>query len=122
CRLVANPAMAEYMKNNPSYDQLNALISRYNSDLQGYHEDMYYQYEYQVTTEETRITHSKPGEISIGKNLALTGGTFTNDKSRVLIGGALTGAVQSIHNIDDENAIRRITETGRRRKHNNNDR
>src|SRR5690606_37959379 len=23
CRLVANPAMAEYMKNNPSYDQLN---------------------------------------------------------------------------------------------------
>ncbi len=122
CRLKPNPAMAEYMKNNPSYDQLNALISRYNKDLEGYHEDIYLHFEYDRSTKETRITHSKPGEISIGKNLALSGGTFTNDKSRVLIGSALTGAVQSINNIDDENAIRRITETGRHRKHNNKDR
>ncbi|AHG65587.1 putative filamentous hemagglutinin / adhesin [Advenella mimigardefordensis DPN7] len=122
CWWVVNPAMEAYMKNNPSYDQLNELISRYNRDIQGYHEDMYLQFEFDRTIEETRITHSKPGEISIGKNLALTGGTFTNDKSRVLIGGALTGAVQSINNIDDENAIRRITDVGRHRKHNNRDR
>ncbi len=121
CKDKPNPAMLAYLENNPSYDQLDTLISRYNQAIQGYHEDIFYEYEYGIATEETRITHSKPGEISIGKNLALTWGTFTNDKSRVLIGGALTGAVQSIHNIDDENAIRRITETGRHRKHDDDD-
>ncbi|ETF02389.1 hypothetical protein W822_14720 [Advenella kashmirensis W13003] len=121
CQTKPNPEMKRYIDNNPSYAKLDELISQYNHAIQGYHEDMFREYEYEVTTQETRITHSKPGQISIGKNLALSGGAFTNDKSRVAIGGAMTGTVQFINNIDDENAIRRITERGRHREHDDDD-
>jgi len=48
---------------------------------------------------ETQVTQSAPALIRAGLDITLDGGTFTNDKSHILAGGVLTGALDGLNNI-----------------------
>jgi filamentous hemagglutinin len=54
-------------------------------------------YRYKRTISQTFITESKPGEILAGGDLAITGNVI-NDNSRVVVSGALSGALDSLTN------------------------
>ncbi|WP_229730941.1 hemagglutinin repeat-containing protein [Pseudoxanthomonas indica] len=58
--------------------------------------------EYERTTQQTQVQESDPGKVSAGGNLHLDGDDFVNDKSRILVGGAITGAIGSLRNLDAE--------------------
>ncbi|RXZ36330.1 filamentous hemagglutinin N-terminal domain-containing protein [Oxalobacteraceae bacterium CAVE-383] len=54
-------------------------------------------YRYKRHVSQTFITESRPGEIVAGGDLAVTG-NIVNDNSRITVGGALSGALDSLTN------------------------
>lgn len=68
-------------------------------------------YNYTRTTTETRVDHTDPGQILSGGSMNLSGGTLTNDKSRIIAGGTLTATLATLNNteVTDE---RTLTDVG----------
>lgn len=67
-------------------------------------------YRYQRTVSQTFITESKPGEIVAGGNLAVAG-NIVNDNSRIVVGGALSGAPDSLTN-NEAQGVQITTDVG----------
>lgn len=68
--------------------------------LRNFTDNSYTVYHYHRTVSETAIQRQSSAQLLVkSQNLFLTG-TLNNDKSRVLIGGKLTGSMKSIHNFD----------------------
>ncbi|MDB5991967.1 MAG: filamentous hemagglutinin protein, partial [Herbaspirillum sp.] len=61
-------------------------------------------YRYQRTVSQTFITESKPGEILAGGNLAVAG-NIVNDNSRIVVGGTLSGAPDSLTNNEAQGVL-----------------
>ena len=57
-------------------------------------------YNYTRTTTETRVDHADPGQILSGRAMNLSGGTLTNDKSRIIAGGTLTATLATLNNTE----------------------
>lgn len=57
-------------------------------------------YSYTRSTTETRVARSDPGQISAGGAMRITADTVLNDKSRIIAGGALTGAIRALQNVE----------------------
>jgi filamentous hemagglutinin len=68
-------------------------------------------YNYTRTTTETRIDHADPGQILSGRAMNLSGGTLTNDKSRIIAGGILTASLTTLNNTE-VTGERTITDVG----------
>jgi filamentous hemagglutinin len=68
-------------------------------------------YRYTRTTYEDVVKESDPGQIISGRDMAITAGTLTNDKSRIAAGGSLKISADSINNIEAEGK-RRFVEKG----------
>lgn len=67
--------------------------------LRNFTDASYTVYDYYRTASETAIQQQSPAQLLVGQNLALTG-ILNNDKSRVMIGGKLSGSMKSINHID----------------------
>lgn len=49
---------------------------------------------------ESRVVRTDPGQIIAGADLDLSGQTIVNDKSQIIAGGKLSGALENLSNID----------------------
>lgn len=82
------------------YERLDARIETYNNQFEGRKIKDWTQYQVTRTEHTTQVTESAPALIRSGGNMRLTGDELINDKSRIVAGGALTGDLQSLNNID----------------------
>ncbi|MDP2065518.1 MAG: filamentous hemagglutinin N-terminal domain-containing protein, partial [Burkholderiaceae bacterium] len=57
-------------------------------------------YNYTRSTTETRVGSSDPGQILSGGAMHITADALTNDKSRIIAGGALTGTIATLNNTE----------------------
>lgn len=68
-------------------------------------------YRYTQTTQETKVKSSDPGQILSGGAMQINSGIVTNDKSRIIAGGTLSGSIGTLNNIEAP-AERIITDIG----------
>ncbi|HEY5971524.1 MAG TPA: hemagglutinin repeat-containing protein [Pseudoxanthomonas sp.] len=90
------------------------LIGRPGTEMAGVKVFAWTETRYQRSTEETQVVSSDPGKVSVGGSLHLDGDEFVNDKSQILVGGAITGAIGSLRNIEAEGR-RTVTDSGAKR-------
>ncbi|MEK7747804.1 MAG: filamentous hemagglutinin N-terminal domain-containing protein, partial [Nitrospirota bacterium] len=80
------------------YDDVSLLVFSDNTWT-----DNYYELIYKKTMRGTLVLESEPAEILVGGNLSLFGeGDIINDRSRIVVGGAMTGRVDAVSNLDQE--------------------
>lgn len=60
----------------------------------------YWLYEFNRATRQTQVASSEPGRILAGHAMRIDADTLTNDKSHVIAGGALTGAIGTLNNLE----------------------
>ncbi|MFQ3789857.1 DUF637 domain-containing protein [Halomonas sp. A29] len=72
----------------------------------------WWEYELERIEYTSRVITSLPGEILSGGNLAISGGSLVNDKSKVLSGGVLTTDLASLKNVEALGE-QRIQESGK---------
>src|SRR5690606_16457525 len=77
-----------------------SVFETYNNQFEGRKIKDWTQYQVTRTEHTTQVTESAPALIRSGGNMRLTGDELINDKSRIVAGGALTGDLQSLNNID----------------------
>ncbi|GAA5785707.1 hemagglutinin repeat-containing protein [Chitiniphilus shinanonensis] len=78
-----------------AYTALDNAIKAFNTDRNNRrHEDWHTFYYTRVTTEDVTL-RSAPAQILSGGNMALSGGTLTNDKSQIVAGGGLYASYSS---------------------------
>lgn len=90
------------------------LVGRPGTEMAGVRVFAWTETKYVRSTEESQVVSSDPGKVSVGGNLHLDGGEFVNDKSQILVGGAITGAIGSLRNVDAEGR-RTVTDVGGKR-------
>lgn len=90
------------------------LLGRDGTEVAGLKVFAWTETRYERSTKESQVVSSDPGKVSVGGNLHLHGGEFVNDKSQILVGGAITGAIGSLRNIDAEGR-RTVTDSGSKR-------
>ncbi|MDR0775747.1 MAG: filamentous hemagglutinin N-terminal domain-containing protein, partial [Azonexus sp.] len=82
------------------YEQLDARIETYNDQFDDREIRKWTQYQVTRTEFETQVKESAPALIRAGGDLQLTGQEFINDKSQILVGGALRGDIGNLQNLD----------------------
>ncbi|WP_342315751.1 hemagglutinin repeat-containing protein [Lysobacter sp. FW306-1B-D06B] len=90
------------------------LLGRDGTEVAGLKVFAWTETRYDRSTEESQVVSSDPGKVSVGGNLHLDGGEFVNDKSQILVGGAITGAIGALRNVAAEGQ-RTVTDTGAKR-------
>ena len=73
--------------------------------------DSWTTYNYTRTTTETRVKETDPGKILSGGDIIITADTVLNDKSQVIAGGTIYGAIGTLNNIGGSGE-RIITDSG----------
>ncbi|MDH1123012.1 S-layer family protein, partial [Stenotrophomonas maltophilia] len=82
------------------YVALDNKIDGYNDTFGGRDIKDWTQFDVTRTVYETQVTRSDPGKILSGGRMQLNGDSLVNDKSQILAGGALTGDLGNLRNID----------------------
>lgn len=93
-----------------AYRELNTRIRAFNADFDGRMVKNFTIYRVQESVTETRTVSSDPGQITVGGNATLIG-AVTNDKSRIVAGGALMVSGPAINNIG-ATGERRVEQVG----------
>lgn len=117
CETKISPAFERYLKDNPSYEKLNVILRDYNWHVRKLIHGNYNIYNFDKTVSRSQVLDSTPAQLNVGGNLALDGSQFVNDKSRVRVGGQLTGRVRQFTNIDDTTAVERLERIGTKQRH-----
>ena len=68
----------------------------------------FYEYDYTRTVSEDRVATSDPGQILAGGSLQLTADSVLNDKSQIIAGSTLVGAIGTLTNttVDGQHVVR----------------
>ncbi|MDH0074928.1 hemagglutinin repeat-containing protein [Stenotrophomonas maltophilia] len=82
------------------YVALDNKIDAYNDMFGGRDIKEWTQFDVTRTVYETQVTRSDPGKILAGGRMQLNGDSLVNDKSQILAGGALTGDLGNLRNVD----------------------
>ena len=82
------------------YVALDNKIDAYNDTFGGRDIKDWTQFDVTRTVYETKVTSSDPGKILSGGRMQLNGDSLVNDKSQILAGGALTGDLGNLRNVD----------------------
>ncbi|RFA38785.1 hemagglutinin repeat-containing protein, partial [Alkalilimnicola ehrlichii] len=93
------------------YEQLDSAIEEYNEGFEDSRIRSWTQYIVTRTEWETEVVASAPGQILAGGDMQLnSSGSIVNDKSHIIAGGALTGSLDRLDNIDavGEHIIREV--------------
>lgn len=93
------------------YELLDARIAAYNDQFDDRKIKNWTQYQVTRTEHTTQVTQSAPALIRSGGGMHLSGDVLINDKSRIVVGGALTGDLTNLQNIDGI-GTHRVHETG----------
>ncbi len=81
-------------------DALDQSINSYNAGFAATYFTSWTQFYVSHTELESKVTQSDPANLTAGGKLTLQGESFTNDKSRIIVGGALSGDLNNLTNID----------------------
>jgi large exoprotein involved in heme utilization and adhesion len=81
------------------YEALDTAIESYNHGFAGAVIRSWTQYNIMRTIIESQVASSVPGQILSGLSMSLKGSELVNDKSRIVVGGQLTGDLNRLSNV-----------------------
>lgn len=73
--------------------------------------ERFYKYVFDRSTQQSQVLHSDPARILAAGTLSVSADTVLNDKSQILAGGSLGGAIGTLNNAD-ASGQRIVTDTG----------